>query len=509
MTLSPSASIVLIGKNDNYHEDYIHRTSACLSYNLNSIHTSGLTQRIHILFIDWGSTVPLSEAIAIPEELKSVVSYIHLSPTTLKDAGLPTILEPAAAANVGLLQSASDYVFWAASDLLAAPHDFANFHFGLTMHFNENSEKAQVITCDRAFLPASYFKNPRSPRDLDYFLSRSYFPHGPVSSVGGNAALIGGLRQTLLDCNGLNMLTKGWGGNDIDLFLRLTRDMPALNISRTHGAYFFKYPYAREGDRQARTARQSFSLGGADFQRLSTLLSAPCPDLDEIKKISNITQTPPSNFRAFATFPTTQSNKADASPLSVISRVAPFKAKYSEWIRTHSSLRAAAKLCPDVLLLVGPAPWWGARALTQMCNTSTLIWQFPPDGGVQVLDFMSLLRKPMAGRPDLLFFGQAQVTPSDLPIQLSPKTRDYLTGKTVLRIKWSRNGVLFGKCHTLPPLVECESSTDLNLVFDEFSVPTSVFSCIYIALISTATRVRLLVNKALHKFVPSVVRNAI
>ena len=62
-------SIIITGRNDDYFEDYIFKTSYVLNNTLETIYKSKLEKYFEIIFVDWGSRKLLSDVLFIEKKI--------------------------------------------------------------------------------------------------------------------------------------------------------------------------------------------------------------------------------------------------------------------------------------------------------------------------------------------------------------------------------------------------------------------------------------------------------
>jgi hypothetical protein len=251
--MTTTIDFVYFGRNDNYHADYLQRTNACLNYNLRSIHQAGLMGKVRLLFVDWASEQPLTEKLAVKDIYSEGIRLLYLDSTFLGKYDFKVEkINPSFAGNIGFYKSNADYCFYGGSDLIATPRDFQNLYLGVQEILGKQDTK--LLMAERSFLNPNFFSVPRSFEDVDYYLESFYFEPERISGAGGGAALIGGKRKTLVEWGGLNEACSGWGGNDIELFIRATKYGSSINLSKRYGVYFHKFPYSRSGKRHEHTS---------------------------------------------------------------------------------------------------------------------------------------------------------------------------------------------------------------------------------------------------------------
>ena len=71
-------SIIITGRNDNYLENYIFKTSYILNNTLETIFRNKLQKYFEIIFIDWGSSKLLSDTLFINKNYRKIIKFYHV-----------------------------------------------------------------------------------------------------------------------------------------------------------------------------------------------------------------------------------------------------------------------------------------------------------------------------------------------------------------------------------------------------------------------------------------------
>ena len=250
-TSKPIVQILLFGRDDGYHADYIERTAACLNYNLRAIHKASAQDYVQLVFADCGVECTLADKLCIYKPYLDSISFLHipvgdLSLTCDSNISLPTSLIQ----NTTLLSSNSPYIFWGASDLLFSATSIRNLVSYLICSLDAKSDIHKYLLINRVTIDPSYFTSNRCFSEVDYCLDNFIFPPEPISGAGGHAGFIGGFRDFLISNGGLST-SSTWGGNDIDIFLRLSRINGTHHLSYIAGVLSHKIPYSSSGKRSS------------------------------------------------------------------------------------------------------------------------------------------------------------------------------------------------------------------------------------------------------------------
>lgn len=81
---SPTLSLILCSRNDNYMGNARWRLQTALNYVARSVQTLGRTADVEILVTDWGSEIPLHEVLDLSPEAAGMTSFVVVPPATAK-----------------------------------------------------------------------------------------------------------------------------------------------------------------------------------------------------------------------------------------------------------------------------------------------------------------------------------------------------------------------------------------------------------------------------------------
>jgi len=433
--VTSAIDFVYFGRNDNYHVDYLERTNACLNYNLRSIHQAGLIGKVRLLFVDWASEQPLTEKLAVKGIYSESIQVLYIDSIFLEkyDFNLENI-NPPFACNIGLYHSKADYLFWAASDLIATPQDFQNL-YRATQELSGH-EDTKLWMAERAFLSRDFFTKPRSFEDVDYYLRNFYFESEPICGAGSGAALIGAKRTRLIEWGGLNEACSSWGGNDIELFIRATKYESYINLSNRYGVYFHKFPYANSGERSLKVR-----LASMDWTKHIDSINSNGSRSALIENICH------KNVRISSTvpiFPVINNAISHSSTLLFYKAIVVFLTSYKELLHLMSVRQVLQASLPDAIVLDGGFSVHFVRAACFVCRTMVLVWRYP-DGAVRhVVSSLHTSRNFLrAAEIQDYFRGNIFAIRENHKVYLNRETLAFLNGKKVIIFTKDNNHVYF------------------------------------------------------------------
>jgi len=423
--VTSAIDFVYFGRNDNYHVDYLERTNACLNYNLRSIHQAGLIGKVRLLFVDWASEQPLTEKLTVKDIYSESIQVLYLDSNFLEkyDFNLEKI-NPPFACNIGLYHSKADYLFWAASDLIATPRDFQNL-YRATQELSGH-EDTKLWMAERAFLSRDFFTKPRSFEDVDYYLRNFYFQSEPISGAGGGAALIGAKRTRLMEWGGLNEACSGWGGNDIELFIRATKYESFINLSKHYGVYFHKFPYASKGMRSRLISNPSMKWIRYIDNLSNDNFNFPSPEKLSLQN--------PNALDFLPSFPVFKNpNNKSSSTWQFYKAVFVSLRLYLESFQLISAKQVLETSFPDAIVFNGAFSYQFFHVACFVCSTAVLVWRYPDGSGGHVVGALHTSRDFLRTAEIQDYFrGNIFAILEKHKFYLNSETLDFLKGKQVI-----------------------------------------------------------------------------
>ena len=152
-------SIIITGRNDDYLENYIFKTSYILNNTLETIFRNKLQKYFEIIFIDWGSSKLLSDTLFIDKNYRKIVKFYHV-PNIIanKEIDFKKRINTSKAHNLGIRKSKSEFCLLSHSDQLYPSYVLKNLKNLINGNF-----------VDKKILDRSYIYIPRKYLSFDYF----------------------------------------------------------------------------------------------------------------------------------------------------------------------------------------------------------------------------------------------------------------------------------------------------------------------------------------------------
>ncbi len=152
-------SIIMGGRNDEYQNDYIFKTSYVLNYTLEAIYKNKLEKYFEVIFVDWGSKKLLSDTLYIRKNLRKTIQFLYVPKyISNKEKDFKRRINTSKAHNVGIRRSNSEFCLLSMADQIYPSYVFKNLY-----------DLVNGYTIDKNILNKSYFYIPRKYLAYDYF----------------------------------------------------------------------------------------------------------------------------------------------------------------------------------------------------------------------------------------------------------------------------------------------------------------------------------------------------
>ena len=249
----PVLSIVLIGRDDDYTENFADRLNFCLSYNDHVFQKTNAN--IEVCFVEWG-TRSLSQKIDTSQHKTTSLRWFYVdtkSDTFHPDQNVNIPL----ANNIGIRKARGNFILVGPADNIFSPGAAIRL-----VELLQSLEKYQLtgeelFLLPRRFLSKSMSMTKKTFGQLDsYFLlqSNANFPFlGQKTNINSGMGSILMSKNNWHHIRGISEAKKGHGGDDIELLSRLSGNHIHIDMS-VFGIWQFKL--ARSGGTRMRTADQ-------------------------------------------------------------------------------------------------------------------------------------------------------------------------------------------------------------------------------------------------------------
>lgn len=218
-------SIVSRGRNDNYGGSfYKDKVNYILNKYVSNFVRSGKTPNdVELVFVDWGSEVPLHEVLKINEKM-GFLRFIIVPPEVTRNFDpAETKFSFTHSINVGFRRSLGEYILHLDSDIFVSYDAFSKI-----WNFLSTGERMLQYYFSRFHVKEDDFmerteKNVYECEMEDIKLYpgiKCIVIEGPGKFDGGNAGILGH-RKLFFDVTGYDERMIYWGYQDTDLYLRL------------------------------------------------------------------------------------------------------------------------------------------------------------------------------------------------------------------------------------------------------------------------------------------------
>ncbi len=228
-------TFLLQGRNDAYAPDYSYRINSSINLLAESLSAAGLLQRAEILFVDWGSEVPLAEVVTPSPAACEILEFVHVPPdralATMPDGSRYTTL----VVNVGVRRAAGQYIMLTDTDVLWTKTSIARLGDLLDGRIATPFPVSETcFSVKRYQIPWETAQRCPSPAEWERYLALSAFgllhECAPAITLGGFAGAQLMHRDLWHELRGYDEnLTSAWGWADNDLSIRAGKTRPWLD----------------------------------------------------------------------------------------------------------------------------------------------------------------------------------------------------------------------------------------------------------------------------------------
>jgi len=248
-------SVVTCGRNDNYNPDFLYRLQTTLNLNARELERIGRLGAVEFIVVDWGSAVPLRQALALEEPAVASTSFFEISSDLATQfSGTSSGMHPPRAMNVGIRRAKGSFVGFQGADLLMTSGSWRSL---LSTLEDQSSDRLllsnSVLMIPRRQVPWSFVaRQPSVDRWKQWLQTCSQasigYEDGYCPAVGGGMGIIVLHRNLWRDAKGLEENFPGWGYSDIDLVLRISAHHPWIDAGSL-GVVCHKMQHSPEGRR--------------------------------------------------------------------------------------------------------------------------------------------------------------------------------------------------------------------------------------------------------------------
>lgn len=252
-SVMPLYSLVVFGRNDNYNPDFLYRLQTTLNFNARALQRVGLLRDVEFVVVDWGSTVPLTEVLALDESAASCTTFLELSPHEVGQFSGPSGIHVSRAANVGIRRANGRFVGMQGADLLMSSASWQSLLSVLEDHQHTLLDLSKAcLLVPRRQIPWSFVA--RQPSLEVWERKLLICDKATVEHEGASPSTVGGMGVVVLhrdiwrEAKGLEEEFSGYGYYDIDLGFRVGSQYPWVDAA-SYGVVSYKMQHDPEGHR--------------------------------------------------------------------------------------------------------------------------------------------------------------------------------------------------------------------------------------------------------------------
>lgn len=237
-------SMVVIGRNDDYMEDYLYRLSNTLCFLASNLRELGRLDEMEVIVVDWGSDLPLRKALNLTEDAIAITRFASLSPQLVRECSPGVDFHSTRAVNVGLRRASGTYAMLADTDSLMPKYSLDTL-LGLLERGGSDP-----IPLEKAYLHIRRYQIPwhlsvRQPSVQQWTRYCSTLAASlQAEETAVSASCLGGFAAAQLlhrdlweELGGYDeSLEATWGWCDNDLMIRLSKKYPSIDLS-LYGVY--------------------------------------------------------------------------------------------------------------------------------------------------------------------------------------------------------------------------------------------------------------------------------
>jgi hypothetical protein len=235
MVATKLLSIVLCGKNDNYLGNFIYRITTCLNYLSQNIKAIGRENDIEILVTDWGSDIPLSNALFLSKECSEITRFIYVPPNICAIFNTDgQSFNAHSSMNTAIRRSLGMYIMFMPADVLIPSISIQNLLMLLEGDLDSCFPPSKaMLNIGRKRIPWQVVSKEPTPHELERYIQlhnrHMIYENDFPGLIGGYGAMILH-RDIWYECDGLIEDRAGHGYTDVELGLRISQRYPCIDL---------------------------------------------------------------------------------------------------------------------------------------------------------------------------------------------------------------------------------------------------------------------------------------
>ncbi len=242
----PLLSFVLCSRNDDYQGSPLWRLGSVLDFLAQSAERVGCLDDVEIVVADWGSDVPLREALSLSAPAARLTRFLEVPPAIATNAAADSPFPEVLALNSAVRRSRGRFVGRIDQDTLVD----ARFLEGVLGVLRRPAAERAFLFMGRRSIPYPIANRRPSLAALSDLIAR----HGRTLPREGRGArpwfdaptgVALAARALWLECGGYDERLRYWGFMETDLGLRLGARYPTVDLGRLVGTHAFHLEHAQ------------------------------------------------------------------------------------------------------------------------------------------------------------------------------------------------------------------------------------------------------------------------
>lgn len=226
----------IYGRDDDYMPDFIYRLRTCINYFVMCVTEIEKIGKIKLTVVDWGSNPPLRETLRLIDGATEIVEFItlndeHIQKCSLDVKGIPASLPH----NIAIRRSSADFFWGMGADTFLTSASLLSLHNLCDGKFTPPFQLRETyLMIERKQIPWRFMNSEPSHLELDRIIKLSSFNFKSDSGsmhCGGGAGVVGMSRALWNEMEGLDERSIGWGGNDTEIFLKVSKSRNWMDLS--------------------------------------------------------------------------------------------------------------------------------------------------------------------------------------------------------------------------------------------------------------------------------------
>ncbi|MBI4620206.1 MAG: hypothetical protein HY739_08605 [Desulfobacterales bacterium] len=247
-------SICIFGRDDDYMLDFRYRITTTMNHLARSIKNLGQQDKVEILVTDWGSHIPMAQALELSPEVAEVCRFIYVPPDVIRDTQEgKDYFHVSRASNVAIRRASGKYIMVYPADTLIQEHLLEQMLRLLKGEIRLPIEVERTFfMLPRMDVPWQFIERQPTIEEWDRYLllMGKNTPLEPVIYFGfGGAGALMMHRDLWHKFRGVDERMAGWGYSDTEIGFRITRNHPFCSLSGI-GVFIYHMAHKSEGRRR-------------------------------------------------------------------------------------------------------------------------------------------------------------------------------------------------------------------------------------------------------------------